>query len=142
MMHSFETRTGPAGRTGPSVNRWVSRFGSLIGSVMLLNRCEPVKLGQNRINSATRRSTQTGRLFWTSFFFWTRNSVIIYLFSKKFHFCWERKSNWQHHHKLNYCVCSNHHAMVAAVLLFCFSFIILNSIAKNHYNSHFFLIKH
>jgi len=32
--HSFKTRTGPAGRTGWTMNRWCIRFELSIGSVM------------------------------------------------------------------------------------------------------------
>jgi len=51
--HSFETRLGPAGRTGWTVNRWVSWFEPTFGSVMQLTRSKPV----------TRPSCRSDRFF-------------------------------------------------------------------------------
>jgi hypothetical protein len=67
-MHSFQTRLGPAGRTGRTVNRWVSRFEPTFGSAMQLTRSNPVKTGKNRWLG--RVMGQTGFLL---FFFFLLN---------------------------------------------------------------------
>ncbi|AES64890.1 hypothetical protein MTR_2g032780 [Medicago truncatula] len=47
--HSFKTRLGPAGWTGRTGNRWYGRFEWQVGSVMLSDRCEPARIGKNRL---------------------------------------------------------------------------------------------
>ena len=47
-LHSFKNRLGPVGWTGPTRNRWGIQFGLYNGSVVQVNRCEPVKTGQTR----------------------------------------------------------------------------------------------
>ena len=76
-LHGFKTRTGPAGRTGPTMNRRVRRFGPLIGSVMLLNRREPVKFGLNRWLGGLLKTDRVNNF---SVFFWTRNKGLIHIF--------------------------------------------------------------
>lgn len=76
------------------MNRMVSRSGPFIGSDMSLNRCEPVKLGQNRIKPATRRIEENRpgqQLF--GFFFEQKQGRVLYLFKKKIPICLDWESN-------------------------------------------------
>jgi len=59
--HSFETRLGPAGQIGPTVNRWVYRVELHFGSVMQLDRWKSVRLGETRTKPVTRPVFESDR---------------------------------------------------------------------------------
>jgi len=59
--HSFKNRLGPAGRTGPTRNRWLYWVEPHIGSVMQLDRWKPVRLGENRTEPVTRSVFKSNR---------------------------------------------------------------------------------